>query len=140
VEKSVRSYFVVPKARITQITVRTKNVPKRAHYFLKECINKTYMSHQTRIIGRFVKFNAGYLPVPDNLPVCGGSRSSYACSLTFFPHRHKFSHLIYSDGLTAVYPAFLRTNDRRKSRRLSAEISIVMHENFHHYENLFPSL
>jgi hypothetical protein len=96
------------------------------------------MLHWRYIIESLAKINAGSLDVPDNLLVCERSRTAYARNLTFFPHKRKYS--LYSDGQTAVYPSFLRTDGRRKSRRLSAGISIVMHENFLHYENLFPSL
>jgi hypothetical protein len=96
--------------------------------------------HWIETIERLLKFNAGYLPVPGNLSVCGGSRSSCGRDLPLFPHRHKYVRRIYSDALTAVYPSFSTPAGRRKSRRLSAENSTVTEENFHHYENFFSSL
>jgi hypothetical protein len=99
------------------------------------------MSHWIHIIESLVRMNARPLACPDNLIVCVEAGVFLcACSLTFFPHRRKFSCFIYSDGLTAVYPSFLRTDGWRKSRRLSAGISIVMQENFRHYGNFHASL
>jgi hypothetical protein len=45
-----------------------------------------------------------------------------------------------SQGTIVVYPAFLRTDNRRKSRRLSAEISVREKIYFRPYEKIFPSL
>jgi hypothetical protein len=61
--------------------------------------------HWIHIIESLMKFNAGYLPVPGNLLVCGGRQPLFLCAQSnLFPHRHKFSYFIYSDGLTAAYP------------------------------------
>jgi hypothetical protein len=107
------------------------------------------MLHWTYITECLAKINARRLVGPGYLLVCvcvcvcvcvDAAVLLTRVIYTFFPHKRKYSRFIYSDGRTDVYPSFLRTDGRRKSRRLSTKISIVMQKNFFHYENLFLSL